>query len=189
MSTIVDLIFESPVFETDRLTIGRWHPDLAELAFEIYGDAEIARWLSGTPEESVDSMRDRLHEVIERNNRWPECWGSWPMFLTQDRGLVGALLMKPLPDENGDFTSDIEIGWHLARRHWGSGYATEGGRHLIDIAFNELGLSELSAVTNPHNRRSQNVARRLGMNYQGQTEAYYGQTLDLFKICSSRSED
>ena len=53
---------------------------------------------------------------------------------------------------------------------------------MIDIAFEELGLSELSAVSNPENIRSQNVMRRLGMTYQGQTEAYYGQRLDLFKI-------
>lgn len=185
MSSIIDLIFQSPVFETDRMTIGRWHPDLAEQAFEIYGDPEVAQWIGGMAEKSVESMRSRLGELIERNSKWPDCWGSWPAFLTQTRDLMGALLMKPLPDENGDFTPDIEIGWHLARSYWGNGYATEGGRKMINIAFNDLGLTELSAVTNPENTRSQNVARRLGMAYQGRTEAYYGQTVDLFKITSS----
>jgi len=182
---IVDSIFQSPVFETDRMVIGRWHRDLAEQAFKIYGDPEVTHWIGGVTETSVDSVRDRLGQLIERNSKWPACWGSWPAFLKQSRELAGALLMKPLPDVNGEFTPDIEIGWHLGRDHWGQGYATEGGRKMVDIAFNELGLSELSAVTNPDNIRSQNVALRLGMQYQGRTDAYYGQTLDLFKITNS----
>ena len=35
---------------------------------------------------------------------------------------------------------DIEIGWHLARRHWGRGLATEAGRALLHRGFVELAL-------------------------------------------------
>ena len=179
---VVAEIFDDPVFETDRLLAGRWDPQLANQAFAIYGDPEVTQWIGGVTESSIDTMRARIETLIERNAKWPKCWGSWPTFLKQSRQLVGALLMKPLPDADGNFTPDIEIGWHLGRSYWGHGYATEGGRKMIDIAFNELGIKELSAVTALDNARSQNVARRLGMKHVGQTDAYYGQTVELFKI-------
>jgi len=93
-----------------------------------------------------------------------------------------------LPDADGNFTPDIEIGWHLGRAHWGNGYATEGGRRMIEIAFNDLNLHELSAVTGLENSKSQNVATRLGLQYMGETDAYYGQTVSLFKIQNPNSQ-
>jgi ribosomal-protein-alanine N-acetyltransferase len=182
---IVDDIFRDPVFETERLFCGRWHPDLAEPAFAIYGDPDVTQWIGGVTEDSIETMRARIESLIERNSSWPAHWGSWPTFLKDTRELVGAMLMKPLPDADGNCTPDIEIGWHLGRAHWGNGYATEGGRRMIEIAFHELGIRELSAVTAPDNVRSQSVARRLGMMHVGQTDAYYGQTVELFKIINS----
>lgn len=182
VSNIVNSIFLSPVFQTERLVVGQWSLELAEPALRIYGDPLVTKWIGGISEDSIESMRDRLNALIERNQKWPKCWGSWPVFSKQSRELLGALLMKPLPDGNGELTTDIEIGWHLSRDCWGNGFASEGGRKLIEIAFDELDVPELFAVTRPDNTRSQNVALRLGMAYQGRTDAYYGQTLDLFKI-------
>ena len=179
---IVEDIFHEPVFQTQRLVSGRWHPDLAEAALAIYGDSDVTQWIGGITEDSIDSMRARIESLIHRNSKWPSHWGSWPTFLKDTRELVGAMLMKPLPDADGNFTPDIEIGWHLGRAHWGNGYATEGGRRMIEMAFRELGIRELFAVTAPDNVRSQSVARRLGMTHVGQTDAYYGQNVELFKI-------
>ncbi len=183
----MDQFFLDPVFQTERLFAGRWHPDLAEQAFVIYGDSNVTQWIGGITEDSIDSMRARIDALIERNRQWPEHWGSWPLFLNTSRDLVGAMLMKPLPDFDGNLATDIEIGWHLARRHWGHGYATEGGRRMIELAFNEIGIQELWAVTALENTRSQSVARRLGMTHFGQTDAYYGQTVELFKITNSKN--
>ena len=108
--------------------------------------------------------------------------GELAAFLKQTNQLVGAMLMKPLPDGDGNFTEEIEVGWHLAQMHWGNGYATEGGRKMIELGFAVQNLEQIYAVTGPDNLKSQKVARRLGMKPQGQTDKYYGQTVDLFKI-------
>ena len=185
---IVEEVFREPAFRTERLIAGRWHPDLAEQAFAIYGDIEVTQWIGGNADDSIGATRSRIESLIERNSRWPGHWGSWPTFLKASCQLVGAMLMKPLPDAEGNFTSDIEIGWHLGRNHWGNGYATEGGRKMIEIAFDEIGVSELNAVTALDNVASQSVARRLGMAHVGQTDAYYGQTVELFKIINHSGE-
>ena len=108
--------------------------------------------------------------------------GELAGFLKQTNQLVGAMLMKPLPDGEGDFTEEIEVGWHLAQAHWGNGYATEGGQKMLELGFTIQNLQQIYAVTGLENQKSQSVACRLGMKLQGRTDKYYGQTVDLFKI-------
>jgi len=55
-----------------------------------------------------------------------------------------------------------EVGWGIAREHWGKGYAPEGAAAAIDWAFDHLGWTEVIHCIDPGNTNSQNVARRLG---------------------------
>ncbi|MDA7884945.1 GNAT family N-acetyltransferase [bacterium] len=174
----------SVVFETQRLWMGHWYSGLAASALEIYGDPEVTQWIGGQTETCIAGMEGRIAGLVQRNKKLPDCWGSWPAFLKQTNQLVGAMLMKPLPDERGDFTKEIEVGWHLAQAYWGQGYATEGGRKMVELGFAQQNLQQIYAVTGPNNHKSQEVALRLGMKHQGLTDKYYGQTVDLFKITS-----
>ena len=55
-----------------------------------------------------------------------------------------------------------EVGWGIARAHWGKGYASEGAAAALDFAFDVLGWSEVIHVIALENVASQGVARRLG---------------------------
>jgi RimJ/RimL family protein N-acetyltransferase len=89
------------------------------------------------------------------------------------------MLLKPLPPT----TDDIEVGWHLARRVWGRGYASEAARALLRYGFETLRLDEILAVVDPANERSAAVTRRVGMVWRERTTRYYdGIALDLFAI-------
>ena len=59
----------------------------------------------------------------------------------------------------------VEIGWRLARDHWGRGYATEGARACLRFGFEELRLPEIVSFTAVQNTRSQAVMQRLGMSH------------------------
>ncbi|MEM7784594.1 MAG: GNAT family N-acetyltransferase [Planctomycetota bacterium] len=186
-SAIIDQVFKSPVFETERLIVGNWDPDLDSLAWSIYGDPRVVRYLKGTPEPTVESTREMIKQLIRRNQLWPSHFGSWPTFLKTTRELIGANLMKFLPDADGQFTPDVEIGWHLGRDFWGRGYATEGAHAMVRIAFEQIGLKTLWAVTKTENLASQRVAKRIGMSHRGQTGRYYNQQLELFRLRVSES--
>ncbi len=71
-------------------------------------------------------------------------------------GLSAALFEAP-------FTPAVDVGWRLARRHWGHGYATEAAAAAIGYGFDTLGLDDIVAFTSVGNRRSQAVMVRLGM--------------------------
>lgn len=57
----------------------------------------------------------------------------------------------------------VEIGWRLARSTWGRGYAREGARACLRVAFEELALPEVVALTVPANTRSRRVMEAIGM--------------------------
>jgi RimJ/RimL family protein N-acetyltransferase len=111
-----------------------------------------------------------------------EPFGAFALVERATGGLVGTGLLKPLPDAEGKNTEDIEIGWHLARRHWGRGLATEAGRALATRGFERLSVDALNIVIHPGNERSVTVAKRLGAAFRGRTTRYYGEELELFQL-------
>ena len=100
---------------SERLYTRCWHADQPKPAFEIYGDPIAMRFMHPNyPVADVAAMRVRLGEIIERNVKYEGRMGSWPLFTKTDDALVGAILLKPLPDSDL-----IEVGWHLARSAMG----------------------------------------------------------------------
>jgi RimJ/RimL family protein N-acetyltransferase len=55
-----------------------------------------------------------------------------------------------------------ELGWALARAHWGYGYATEAALAARRWARDELRIGRLISVIAPDNTRSHRVAEKLG---------------------------
>src|SRR4029078_2336074 len=52
-----------------------------------------------------------------------------------------------VPQFEARFTRCVEIGWRLAREHWGRGYATEAARAALDFGFRHAGLDEIVSFT------------------------------------------
>ena len=176
------------LFETERLIGGTWDPERhAEAALEIYGDPEVTRTIGGETVPDVATLVARMRKALPIYEEWGEPYAWVPLFRrpvsgTEHGALVGAGLLKPLPDANREPTDAIEVGWHLARAHWGHGYATEAGRALIHRGFAHLDVDVLHAVVDPGNHRSCAVAERCGMRHVGQTSRWYGKTLEHFEI-------
>ena len=62
----------------------------------------------------------------------------------------------------------VEIGYWIARAHWGHGYALEAGRQLIEIA-RTIGLPRLEAGHFIDNPASGRVLEKLGFRPTGRT--------------------
>ena len=176
------------VFETERLFACDWIMDDASGAFEIYRNPSVMRYMGDQPPvPDLATMQIKLQFLIDRNSRFSEGMGSFPVFEKASRLLVGNAMLKPLPDEKDVLTSDIEIGWHLNESSWGKGYATEFGQKLQQIGFEDLDLPRLHAVVDQKNQPSAKVATRLGMSFAGLTTAYYG-GLEILHFVQSKSE-
>lgn len=60
-----------------------------------------------------------------------------PRFLVTLAGsgeVIGCIGIGPLPVEDGGGDGTMELGYWIARRHWGCGYASEAARAIVEIA-------------------------------------------------------
>ena len=61
------------------------------------------------------------------------------------------------------FTPAVEIGWRLAREHWGLGYASEAAWAALRCGFDRLALDQVVSFTSQSNLPSQKVMQAIGM--------------------------
>src|ERR1700733_629363 len=80
----------------------------------------------------------------------------WAVEIPGEVGFAGFVGLV-VPKFEAHFTPCVEIGWRLAREHWGKGYAVEGARIALRAAFGPLGLHEVVSLTVPANSRSRRV--------------------------------
>jgi RimJ/RimL family protein N-acetyltransferase len=164
---------------TERLTIRPWRIEDADTALSIYGDSEVARWLSPAMDRVADAnaMRLVLQQWIAEDARLTSPAGRWAIELRDGQDLIGGAVLLPLPPRG----EDLELGLQLHSDKWGRGYATEAGRALASWAFDE-GLDEVLAVARLANIRAEATARRIGMEWVGETEKYYDTRLQVFRL-------
>jgi len=86
----------------------------------------------------------------------------FPRFLitrARDAALVGCIGIDP-------HEGDVELGYWIARQHWGQGYASEAGRGVLEIAAT-LGHSLVMASHFLDNPASGRVLAKLGFTPTG----------------------
>lgn len=169
---------ESPLI-TDRLVIRDWTVDDAEAALAIYGAEEVTHWLTPAMDRvgDVAAMRAVLQAWHEAQPKLPPPRGRWAMERREDGRVIGGLGIRLLPP----FDEDLELSWQLHPDAWGHGYATEGSKALIEWAFTQ-DADELFAVARPNNVRAIATAKRLGMQWVGETSKYYDLRLQVYRI-------
>jgi RimJ/RimL family protein N-acetyltransferase len=89
-------------------------------------------------------------------------WSNWAVEARESGDFLGFIGLT-VPRRMLPFSPCIEIGWRLARAHWGRGYATEGARHALGAGFEHFGMDEIVSFTALLNARSRAVMERIGM--------------------------
>jgi ribosomal-protein-alanine N-acetyltransferase len=143
---------------TKRLLLREWRDDDLAPFWAMSADPEVMRHLWPVADRAAsDAAAAAIRGHFARHGfgfRAVELPGVAPFI-----GFVGLAVVG----FDAPFTPAVEIGWRLAREHWGRGYATEAAAAALDEGFGRLGLAEIVAYTVPANRRSERVMQRLGM--------------------------
>jgi RimJ/RimL family protein N-acetyltransferase len=125
------------VLETERLTLRRFTPGDVENLFELDGDPEVMRYITGgrpTPRELIE--REELPAFLARSDGY----GFWAAVEKASGEFIGWFHLRPRADGAAD---EPELGYRLRRSAWGKGYATEGSRALVEKAFTDLGAQRV----------------------------------------------
>lgn len=161
---------EEDVFQTERLRARAWcEADLA-LAMELWGDPAVMALMDTRGALSQELVREKLHAEIDRRQKLGLQY--WALFTKVGGDFVGCCGLRPWTYTNEP--DQIELGFHLLRRQWNKGFASEAARGAIRFGFERLRLKEVFAGHNPKNTASQNVLEKLGFQRQG--EVFYEPT-------------
>lgn len=168
---------------SERLTLRPWRMDDAEAALSIYGREEVAHWLSPALErvDDVGAMRLLLQQWEMEELRDIPPAARWAVELTDEQRVIGGITLLYLPPDG----VDLEIGWQLAPDAWGEGYASEAGHAVAHWALHQGGVDEIFAVVRPANKRAAKTAQRIGMEWVGETDKYYGLRLQVYRLSSA----
>jgi RimJ/RimL family protein N-acetyltransferase len=151
--------------ETERLLLRLPQLEDVDDLLELIGDDEVMRWIGGEAGGRA--------EAIEHVERWQARWdkngvGQFAVVLDgRVIGRVGLLVWDDRTWETSSYelagaSAVTELGWAVAQRHWGNGYATESARAVREWAYAQRGLERLISLIAPDNVRSARVAEKLG---------------------------
>jgi RimJ/RimL family protein N-acetyltransferase len=149
--------------ETPRLTLRRWQEaDRAPFA-AMNADPGVMRFFAApyTREES-DAAIDRYLAAFDRDGF------SFFAATLRDTGIfAGTIGLQTMRDVVPNLPQPaVEIGWRLTQATQGQGLATEGALAILDLAFHQLGLAEVVAITALPNQPSRHVMEKLGMTHR-----------------------
>jgi RimJ/RimL family protein N-acetyltransferase len=154
--------YRVPVAElrTERLLLRQWRDeDLVPFA-ALNSDPDVMRYFAAAlTREQSDALANRAQATIAQRG-----WGLWAVEITSSGSFIGFVGMAE-PPFDAHFTPALEVGWRLARAHWGHGYATEAALAAVAFGFQQLARDELVSFTAAVNERSQMVMKRIGMSH------------------------
>jgi ribosomal-protein-alanine N-acetyltransferase len=143
---------------TPRLVLRNWRSDDLDAWAAMGQDREVMAHFPGlVTRERAETMLHQQREFIAAKG-----YGFWAVEVVGGAPFIGFCGIKDVLFET-PFTPAVEVGWRLARAHWGHGYATEAARAALAYGFDTLGLDEIVAFLVPSNTRSARVCERLGM--------------------------
>lgn len=156
------------ILETNRLILRNWtHGDAADL-FEICRDDEVMKYVgTGKAYKTLQEAEDFLSWAGSYQKENGFC--RWAVVEKSSGEIVGSCgFARP----HG--TEEIELGYLLARKHWGRGFATEAAGACLHFGFDKLNLREIIALTDLENTVSQQVLEKIRFTKRG-IEIYGGE--------------
>lgn len=178
------------ILETERLGLRPFALDDLGFLAALNADADVARYLGyGVPRTEAESrvllegflsayQQDSLGHLLvySKDSDTPvgRCGLTWIEVEANPPAAEPPqwFWFRDSAPVDMETTNEIEIGYVIAKRYWGSGYATEAAQIVRDYAFEKRDLNCLVAAIFPDNQPSKNVARKIGMTHRGDINAF-----------------
>jgi RimJ/RimL family protein N-acetyltransferase len=146
-------------FETEGLILRAPRASDARAIFDGYArDAEVVRYLIWRPHEDIGATRQFLETCAAGWAAGDDF--SWAVTLKPGRELIGMVGLRLR-----GFKADV--GYALARRFWGRGYAPEALRPVVEWALARPEVFRVWALRDVENAASARILKKVGMQHEG----------------------
>ena len=135
--------------------------------FRNYSDPDVANWFFDQPLTQIEEAEEIIDAFLKSAEDGKGC--TWAILLKESRELIGTCGY-----ENFAIDARGELGFDLAKAHWGKGTMTEALGAIIHYGFDTLRVSEVCAHTYSHNARARRVLEKLGFRVEAvNTDSHY----------------
>ncbi|MFF5082577.1 GNAT family N-acetyltransferase [Actinoplanes sp. NPDC000266] len=152
--------------ETERLVLREWRDEDLDALAAMNADPEVMRYI-------LDGAVLDREQSAERLRRMREVWArhGFGLFAVEgrDEGVLLGWAGLSVPEFLPEVMPAVEIGWRLARPHWGKGYATEAAAEALRFGFEDRGLERVVSIRHVGNGRSGRVMEKLGLRHEFDT--------------------
>jgi RimJ/RimL family protein N-acetyltransferase len=142
------------VLETGRLVLRPLTFADADALIEVLGDpVAMEHYPAAKDQAQVEAWIRWALESYER-----EGFGLWAVVRKKDGAFLGDCgpMLQPVEGRQ-----TAEIGYHIVRREWGRGYATEAARASLEWVFRETDQALVCSIVSPDNTSSRRVAEKV----------------------------
>jgi len=150
-------MMKSKIFKTDRLIL---RPTSEEDAAFILELLNTPKWLKYIGDRNVNTVKSAKEYI--KNKILPQLiklgYSNYTIIRKSDNIKIGSC---GLYDREG--LEGIDLGFAFLPEYEKKGYAFESANKLINVAFNEFGINEISAITTKDNIASQKLLEKLGL--------------------------
>ena len=161
--------------ETERLVITEFSPDMAGDVHRNSLDEDNRKFVPDEVFETVEEAREVIGFLMS-------CYGgtegplTYPVFTKHAGENIGYVQLVPFED------GLWEIGYHIAKKRTGKGYASEAVRAFLPVIAATIGIDEIYGVCLSDNVASKQVLKKCGFTpfFEG-TGDYQGDKRHIFK--------
>ncbi len=146
------------IITTPRLVLRQFTIADAPLILALNSAPGVLQYIHEPAVKSIEAAEEVLQNIIlpqYKNNL-----GRWAVHTKFNNGFIGWCGLKWLQQ-----TDEIDLGYRFAPHHWGKGYATEAAQHTLAYGLHQLNLQEIFGKAHIDNIASQNVLKKIGMQY------------------------
>ena len=161
--------------ETPRLLYRSHRAEDEEEFIRMHTDPEVRLYVGGQA-WSLEKARDRFrNQYLGKPSR---IYGLWATVLKDEQKYIGCCGLRA-----GHKEETAHLAYYFARPYWGRGFASEGSKAFIDIAFTRLRLRRLLADVDEGHAVSRHILEKFGFELVGREEiAASGRVILLYEL-------
>ena len=153
------------ILTTERLILRTWQESDVMLMTQISSDPEVMAHFPAT--QDYAATQGLVQRVQAHYLKWG--YGLYAVEIRATGEFIGFVgLSQPsfeIPGFEPNGLPIVEIGWRLAKQHWGKGYAPEAANAVLEYGFTVLALPEIISFTVVANSPSRRVMEKIGLHH------------------------
>ncbi len=160
------------IAETDRLIIREFDENDVMSLYKIESDHRIIKYIPWNRLSSLKECKRQINKYISGYQR--NMLNSWAVVVKETNEVIGITQLIYSAKIRG-----VEIGTKIHPDYWSKGYASELTRAVVNYGLYELGIDEITAVTDVNNAGAIKSLINMGMSlkkygyYNGAESAFF----------------